>query len=69
VFAENLCPGGRRTSLYSIQKFARRHPEWYRQDLANLLTLLVDGEIAPHIAATGPSHLLMSVCQASRFSR
>lgn len=49
--AENLRPGGKRTSVYSIQILARRHPEWYRSDLAALLGLLADNKIAPHIAA------------------
>jgi len=51
VFAENLRPGGRRTSMYSIQTLARRHPDWYRQDLATLYAMLADGKLAPQIAA------------------
>jgi NADPH2:quinone reductase len=51
VFAQNLRPGGKRTSLYSIQKLARRHPDWYRDDLAALFAMLADGKINPHVAA------------------
>lgn len=51
VFARNLRPGGKRTSIYSIQKLARAHPEWYRADLAALFALLADGDIQPRIAA------------------
>ncbi|MDH3201896.1 MAG: zinc-binding dehydrogenase [Myxococcales bacterium] len=51
VFAQNLRPRGKRTSLYSIQELARRHPDWYRDDLAALLAMLADGHIKPHIAA------------------
>jgi NADPH2:quinone reductase len=51
VFAENLRLGGKRTSLYSIQKLARRHPDWYRNDLAALFAMLADGHINPRIAA------------------
>lgn len=51
VFATNLRPGGRRTSLYSIQNLARRHPNWYREDLAALMAMLAEDEIAPRIAA------------------
>jgi len=51
VFASNLRPGGRRTSLHSIQRLARRHPDWYRADLAALMTMLAADEIEPHIAA------------------
>ena len=50
VFAPNLVPGGKRTSLYSIQLLARKHPDWYRQDLAALLQMLVEGDIEPRIA-------------------
>ncbi len=51
VFGGNLRPGGTRTSLYSIQKLARRCPDWYRADLSALLTLLADGVIRPRVAA------------------
>lgn len=51
AFAPNLLPGGKRTSLYSIQTLARKHPDWYRDDLAALLELLAEGQIDPHIAA------------------
>lgn len=51
VFAQNLRPGGKRTSLYSIQKLARSHPDWYRADLAALFAMLAEGAIHPRIAA------------------
>ena len=51
VFAQNLRPGGKRTALYSIQKLARRHPDWYRADLTTLLALLAAGTIRPRVAA------------------
>lgn len=51
VFAANLRPGGRRASLYSIQRLARRHPDWYRDDLATLMAMLAADEIALQIAA------------------
>lgn len=51
VFAQNLIPGGKRTSVYSIQLLARKHPDWYRADLTTLLEMLVDGQINPHVAA------------------
>lgn len=51
AFAPNLVPGGKRTSFYSIQMLARRHPEWYRSDLGALLDMLAAGEIDPQIAA------------------
>jgi NADPH2:quinone reductase len=51
VFAHNFLPGGKRTSLYSIQMLARRHPDWFRADLAALLALLAEGRIEPRLAA------------------
>ncbi len=52
VFARNLVPGGKRASLYSIQELAKKHPNWYRDDLTTVLEMLVAGEIEPQIAAT-----------------
>ena len=49
--AREPSPGGKRTSLYSIQWLARRHPDWYRDDLATLFAMLADGKLAPHIAS------------------
>ncbi len=40
----------RRIRLYSIQRVARRHPDWYQADLTQLFRLLEDGAIAPVIA-------------------
>lgn len=51
ALTRNLWPGGKRTSLYSIQTLARRHPQWYRHDLAALLELLDGKQIDPQIAA------------------
>jgi NADPH2:quinone reductase len=51
AFAENLRPGGKRTSLYSIQKLARSHPDWYRKDVAALFAMLAEGELTPQVAA------------------
>lgn len=56
VFAPNLIPGGKRTSLYSIQVLARKHPGWYRQDLAALLAMLTAGTIEPQVAAVWKLH-------------
>jgi NADPH2:quinone reductase len=47
----NARPGGKRTSLYSIQWLARRHPDWFRADLAALMAMCAGNEIAPRIAA------------------
>lgn len=54
AFALNLLPDQRRVRLYSIQLLKRRHPDWYRQDLAQLFNLLAHGKIAPLVAARLP---------------
>jgi NADPH2:quinone reductase len=51
ALAENVRPGGRRATVYSIQALARRHADRYRADLATLFALLAEGRLAPHIAA------------------
>ena len=51
VFAQNLIPGGKRTSRYSIQLLARKHPDWYRADLSTLLEMLAASDIDPQVAA------------------
>src|SRR5262249_21693030 len=50
AFAEDLRPSGKRTSLYSIQTLARRHPDWYRHDVATLFAMFADGKLAPQVA-------------------
>ncbi len=51
VFGRNLVPGGKRVTFYSIQMLAKKHPEWYRDDLTALLAMLADGRIHPEVAA------------------
>lgn len=50
VFGRNVVPGGKRVKFYSIQMLAKKHSDWYREDLSTLLTMLADGQIAPKIA-------------------
>ena len=42
--ARELRPGRKRTSIYSIQWLARRHPDWFREDLATFLAMLAENE-------------------------
>jgi len=51
VFGRNLVPGGKRTTVYSIQRLAEKHPGWYQEDLSLLLSMLAEGRIRPQIAA------------------
>jgi NADPH:quinone reductase len=43
----NHFAGDRSTSFYSITTMRRKHPEWFRDDLAELLTLAQRGAILP----------------------
>jgi len=46
----NLISNGRRVSFYSIADYKANHPNWYREDLTQLLNLLATGQIKPVIA-------------------
>lgn len=47
-------PNGHATAFYSIGAMRRRHPEWFREDLARLLGMLAEGRIAPVVAEVVP---------------
>lgn len=49
-----LVPDGRRTRFYSAWSLDKRQPQAYRQDLAAVLSLLVQGSIQPVVAKTMP---------------
>jgi NADPH:quinone reductase-like Zn-dependent oxidoreductase len=38
----------------SIQRLARRRPDWFHEDLAKLFDLLARGEIQPHVSDRVP---------------
>jgi NADPH:quinone reductase len=44
----------RRVLAYQIQKLRDRHPDWFREDLLQLLELLSDGKIHPVVAERLP---------------
>ncbi len=46
----NHFAGDRSTSFYSITTMRRKHPEWFRGDLAELLALAQRGAIRPRVA-------------------
>jgi NADPH:quinone reductase-like Zn-dependent oxidoreductase len=48
----NLLPNGRRSTLYSIGDLRTKHPEWFREDLGALFSLLAAGKIKPAIERT-----------------
>jgi len=45
----NLLPNGKRAGFYSITTLRKKHPEWFADDLAQLLAWLADGSIAPRV--------------------
>ncbi len=47
-------PNGHATAFYSIGAMRRRHPEWFREDLARLFAMLAEGRIAPIVAEVLP---------------
>jgi len=50
LWAWNHFAGKRSTSFYSITTMRRKHPEWFRADLANLLDLARRGAIRPRVS-------------------
>jgi NADPH2:quinone reductase len=54
AFRFNLVPGYKRVKLYSIQMLKRRQPDWFRQDLEQLLSLLANGQIRPVLTGRFP---------------
>jgi NADPH:quinone reductase len=47
-------PNGHATAFYSIGAMRRKHPEWFREDLAALFAMLAEGRIAPVVAEVLP---------------
>ncbi len=51
LYLWRLLPGGKRARFYSVNWMRARHPAWFKEDLAQLITLLANGAIRPRIAA------------------
>jgi NADPH:quinone reductase-like Zn-dependent oxidoreductase len=45
----NLLPNGRSSRFYIITGLRKKHPDWFREDLAALFDLLAQGKIKPSI--------------------
>lgn len=43
-------PGGKRIYVYSINAMRARHPNWFKEDLERLFSLLAAGAIRPRVA-------------------
>jgi NADPH:quinone reductase-like Zn-dependent oxidoreductase len=50
LYLRGWMPGGKRARFYSINVMRARHPEWFKQDLAQLFQWLADGRIKARIA-------------------
>ena len=46
----SLPPGRKHVAFYDTRPMKRKHPDWYRDDLARLFALLAAGEVKPVIA-------------------
>lgn len=46
----NILPNGKKASFYSIGGLRKKHPEWFKEDLQKLFTLLGKGDIKPEIS-------------------
>jgi NADPH:quinone reductase len=49
-----LSPSRKHVAFYDIRPLAKKHPEWFREDLTALLNLLAAGRLHPVIAARLP---------------
>ncbi len=47
-------PNGHATAFYSIGAMRRKHPDWFREDLATLFEMLAEGRIDPVVAEVLP---------------
>jgi NADPH:quinone reductase-like Zn-dependent oxidoreductase len=47
-------PNGHATAFYSIGAMRRKHPDWFRADLATLFRMLAEGRFAPVVAEVLP---------------
>lgn len=50
----SLPPSQKHVAFYDIRPQAKKHPEWFREDLTALLDLLITGELKPVIAERMP---------------
>jgi NADPH2:quinone reductase len=54
IFLMNLLPVKKSISFYTVTKYKKLHPEWFKQDLIILFDLLKQGKIKPVIAMRTP---------------
>jgi NADPH:quinone reductase-like Zn-dependent oxidoreductase len=54
LYFRRFLPGRKRAHFYSINLMRARHPDWFREDLGQLLELLKAGRIHPAVAERIP---------------
>jgi NADPH:quinone reductase-like Zn-dependent oxidoreductase len=54
LWLSSLPPGRKHVAFYDTRPMKRKHPEWYRDDLARLYALLAAGKLQPVIAGRLP---------------
>lgn len=59
----SLPPQSKRVSFYDIRPQKKKHPDWFREDLTALLTLLAEGKIKPVVAGRLPLDEVVSAHQ------
>jgi len=50
----NLLPNKKKAVFYSITSFRKKHPEWFKEDMTELMNLLKEGKIKPVISRKMP---------------
>lgn len=50
IYVWKVFPNGKRADFYGITQLRAKHPEWFREDLAQLFAWLRTGKIAPRVA-------------------
>ena len=59
----SLPPQRKHVAFYDTRPTKKKHPDWYRDDLARLLVLLAAGELKPVIAARLPLEQVVTAHQ------
>lgn len=50
IFLKKFLPGKKKISFYTVTKYKKLHPEWFKEDLLKLFSMLARHEIKPVIA-------------------
>jgi len=50
LYIWNALPNGKHAGFYSIMAMRKSHPDWFKEDLDKLFSLVASGKLSPHIA-------------------